>query len=82
MYHIVPQSQAFLRWPEAFLTNLVDNLGYDSCHRTVGYDAAACAADCSVSEKSTFARQCTAKGGLYKCCIRRDKEFCHECRSS
>ena len=31
-------------------------------------------------EKSKFAKSCTAKGGLYKCCIRRDKEFCHECR--
>ena len=35
---------------------------------------------CQKLEKSKFAKSCTVKGGLYKCCIRRDKEFCHECR--
>jgi hypothetical protein len=27
-----------------------------------------------------FAADCRAKGGFFKCCIRRDAAFCHECR--
>merc|ERR1712020_579617 len=55
-------------------------MGYDSCHRTRNYSAKKCAKKCRKLEKGSFARNCTANGGLYKCCIRRDKEFCHECR--
>ena len=70
----------FLQQTATYLTQLRDNLGYDSCHRTLGYDAEACAADCAAAQRGEFARNCAARGGLYKCCIRRDKVFCHECR--
>merc|ERR1712079_141165 len=39
-----------------------------------------CHEDCKKKEKSKFAKQCAKDGGLFKCCIRRDKEYCHECR--
>jgi hypothetical protein len=31
-------------------------------------------------EKHKFAKDCKKVGGLFKCCIRRDAAFCHECR--
>ena len=31
-------------------------------------------------EKQKFAKKCAKDGGLFKCCIRRDAAFCHECR--
>ena len=36
--------------------------------------------DCDRLKKHKFAKDCKNRGGLYKCCIRRDKAFCHECR--
>ena len=57
-----------------------EGLGYDTCHKIVGYDAQKCHEDCKQLEKSDFANRCREDGGLFKCCIRRDKEFCHECR--
>merc|ERR1712241_1205852 len=70
----------FLQNPKVFITDLVKKAGYDTCHRTEEYDADQCHQDCQEQEKSDFARNCTKDGGLYKCCIRRDKVFCHECR--
>ena len=59
-----------------FLTNTKDYLrnqtkiGYDTCHQIQNYDARKCAEDCRKLEKSNFARECVAKKGLFKCCIR------------
>ena len=39
-----------------------------------------CFKDCDRLKKHKFAKDCKNRGGLYKCCIRRDKAFCHECR--
>ena len=74
------KSLSFLHKPRKFIKGLVKNLGYDKCRKTKRYNAKKCYEDCQKLEKSEFAKNCTAKGGLYKCCIRRDKEFCHECR--
>ena len=74
------KSLQFLVKPRRFLKNMVKHLGYDTCRRTKKYEAKKCYRDCKKLEKSLFAKNCTANGGLYKCCIRRDKEFCHECR--
>ena len=60
----------FLQKPKVFLKNLVDNLGYDTCHRTEEYDAEQCHQDCQELETSTFAKECREGGGVYKCCIR------------
>ena len=60
----------FLQKPEVFLSNLVRNAGYDSCHRTQEYDADQCHQDCQERENSNFAKKCRDDGGLYKCCIR------------
>ena len=54
--------------------------GYKSCHSIDSLDATKCAEDCKEFEKQEFAKNCTENGGLFKCCIRRDKMFCHECR--
>ena len=56
-------------------------MGYKTCHvLNSSLDATVCAKDCDSLKKQDFATTCKAKGGLYKCCIRRDKAFCHECR--
>ena len=60
----------FMERPKAALDNLVNNLGYDNCHRTEDYDAEQCHQDCLKQEKSQFAKDCRKGGGLYKCCIR------------
>ena len=56
-------------------------MGYKTCHvLNSSLDAAVCAKDCDRLKKQDFATKCRDKGGLYKCCIRRDTAFCHECR--
>ena len=63
------------------MDNLVESYGYKSCHPIDDVDATKCAEDCEKFEKDKFAKNCTDNGGLFKCCIRRDKfKFCHECR--
>ena len=69
----------FKNHTKLFLSNW-ENLGYDSCHKIDEYDVSKCHKDCKKQEKSKFAKKCKKDGGLYKCCIRRDKAFCHECR--
>ena len=56
-------------------------MGYKTCHiLNSSLDATVCAEDCDHLKKQEFATNCKDKGGLYKCCIRRDNAFCHECR--
>jgi len=71
---------SFLQNTTAFLEEMVAIQKYDTCHAILGYDASVCAKDCTELENSTFAKNCSDSGGMFKCCIRRDKEFCHECR--
>ena len=67
--------------PKGFLEKKIRTMGYQTCHvLNSSLDAAICAKDCDRLEKHKFAKECRAKGGFYKCCIRRDKAFCHECR--
>ena len=74
-YEVVHQNMAsqsikFLEDPKKFLTDMVQNLNYDSCHAISNYDASKCAKDCEKLEKDEFARNCLKNGGLFKCCIR------------
>jgi len=63
------------------LDEMVEIEGYKSCHPLdSSLDATECADDCKKFETEEFGRKCTRNGGLFKCCIRRDKKFCHECR--
>ena len=56
-------------------------MGYKTCHvLNSSLDATVCAKDCDRLKKEKFATECRDSGGLYKCCIRRDAAFCHECR--
>ena len=56
-------------------------MGYKTCHAlNTSLDASICAKDCERLETHKFAQDCKHRGGLYKCCIRRDAAFCHECR--
>ena len=66
--------------PKKHLKSLIKDVGYDTCHQIKGYDASKCNKDCKKLKKSKFAKDCKKKSGVFKCCIRRDKEFCHECR--
>ena len=75
------EAQSYLRDPLAYLNGLVQSTGYSSCHHLhTSLDASKCAKDCENLSKKEFAQNCTANGGLFKCCIRRDKARCHECR--
>ena len=60
----------FQNHPQRFIDNWVDNLGFDTCHRTQGYNVDKCHKDCKKLEKSKFAKKCARDGGLFKCCIR------------
>ena len=64
------KSLAFLTAPKKHLKNMVDNLGYDTCHQTKEYDARKCSKDCKKLENSKFAKDCQKNNGLFKCCIR------------
>lgn len=77
---IIVKARNFLKHPQKFLEKTVKEKGYDACFQIRGYDASKCYENCKQQEKSVFAKNCTDNGGLYKCCIRRDKEACHECR--
>ena len=63
-------SRKYLENPKKFLHDLVHMSKYDTCHATVGYDASKCGDDCDKLENSEFAKECRAKKGLFKCCIR------------
>ena len=60
----------FMRAPLMVVDNIKTSAGYDTCHRTREYDVEKCHRDCLKAEKSQFAKDCRAGGGLYKCCIR------------
>ena len=64
----------------AYLDSLVQLKGYSTCHHLDSLDASKCAKDCEKLENGEFAKNCTTNGGLFKCCIRRDRGSCHECR--
>ena len=56
-------------------------MGYKTCYvLNSSLDATVCAKDCDTLRNKFFAKRCKERGGLYKCCIRRDAAFCHECR--
>ena len=71
-------------------------MGYKTCHHlNSSLDSTVCAKDCDRQKKGKFFAECKVsiylsflfwfwfskeKGGLWKCCIRRDAAFCHECR--
>ena len=44
------KSVGFLKKPKQYLKNLVNNIGYDTCHRTKEYDAKRCYKDCQVKD--------------------------------
>ena len=63
------------------LDKMVKVMGYKTCHPIDSLDATKCAEDCKSFEKMEFAtKNCTEKGGLFKCCIRRDRMGCNNCR--
>jgi len=55
--------------------------GFSTCHPIQGLDASICATECkSLLKTSPLLDYCNSKGGFLKCCVRREKTFCHECR--
>ena len=78
--NIYTAAKEYLTNRSSVLNNLVQTMGYNTCHHLNSLDASKCAADCKDLEKGNFAKKCKSEGGLFKCCIRRDKRNCHECR--
>ena len=78
---IYENAKKYLRDPQSVLKELVDpEIGYKSCHHLKSDDVSKCANDCKALEKRKFAKNCSNTGGFFKCCIRRDKRGCHECK--
>ena len=81
---ILPPAQIhreYLKDPPAYLQTQLMPMGYKTCHiLNNSLDASVCADDCKKWEKQKFAKKCAKDGGFFKCCIRRDAAFCHECR--
>merc|ERR1719239_1698379 len=66
---------------EVYLGKEVKERGFHSCYPITGLDARQCAEECkSLLKTSPLLDHCKKKGGLLKCCVRRDKVFCDECR--
>ena len=80
----VPQHSGQLDWRlirKYREQNQIRPMGYKTCRvLNSSLDATVCAKDCDRLKEQDFATKCRDKGGLYKCCIRRDAAFCHECR--
>ena len=76
----VNRAKNYLTNKQKVLKSFVEELGYSSCHHLTSLDASVCAKDCKKLENEKFAQKCRSNGGLFKCCIRRDYEACHECR--
>ena len=65
-------------WPSLFITVAYCSIEahyfiiyiMQKCHHTGNYDATKCYEDCKTAETGEFAKNCTAEGGLFKCCIR------------
>ena len=71
----------YLPNPTDYLKKNVLPMGYKTCHvLNSSLDATICAKDCERLKKQKFGNDCKKKGGFFKCCIRRDKAFCNECR--
>ena len=64
------QSTKFRKNPKEFLSDMVKNLNYDTCHAITNNDATKCAEDCKQLRREDFAKDCGKNGGLFKCCIR------------
>ena len=78
---IYEKAKKYLKDPKGVLKNLVESVGYKTCHRLEdSLDATKCAEDCRQMKEDKFAKNCSSGGGLFKCCIRRDKRGCNECR--
>ena len=71
----------YLPNPTDYLKKNVLPMGYKTCHvLNSSLDATICAKDCERLKEHKFGKDCKKKGGFFKCCIRRDKAFCNECR--
>jgi len=77
---LIDTAEEYLTDKEGYLKNLQSTLGYHTCHPIEGYDASKCAEDCEAYKDTPLSRECEKKKGTLKCCIRRDKFFCDECR--
>ena len=77
---IYKNAKTYLKDKKGYLSSLVNSAGYKTCHALNSLDASKCAEDCKNLEKEKFATNCTSNGGLFKCCVRRDKRGCDECR--
>lgn len=77
---IYDKAKEYLEDRKKVLDGLVKTVGYKNCFHIESLDASKCADDCKNQEKSEFAKNCTENGGLFKCCIRRDKMGCNDCR--
>jgi len=71
----------YLSDKKVYLAKEVKKRGFNSCYPMTGLDARKCAEECnSLLKTSPLLDHCKNKGGLLKCCVRRDKVFCDECR--
>jgi len=72
----------YIKDKKGWLANEAKLQGFKSCHPIQGLDASVCEKDCQsfLAEDTQLVQKCKAKAGTPKCCIRREKANCHECR--
>jgi len=73
-------ARKFLKDKRSLLKNFQKWYGYKTCYPIRGYDASRCAKDCENLKDTPLAEECRNRNGMLKCCIRRDKVNCDECR--
>ena len=71
--------QEYLKDKHAYLNSIIKPTGYKTCHPLDSLDASKCTKDCEGLAKEPFAKYCTASGGLFKCCVRRQRGWVHKC---
>jgi len=74
-------AKIYLTNKELYLGKEAKNRGFKNCYPIKGLDASKCGEECkSLLKTSPLLDHCNKKKGLLKCCVRRDKVFCDECR--
>jgi len=73
----------YMKDKKSFLKKEKIKRGYRRCYPVNGLDASKCAKDCDeilADPSYPLRRHCDKMNGLLKCCVRREKAYCHECR--
>jgi hypothetical protein len=75
---MLEHANEYLKDKHAYLNKNIKPYGYKTCHPLDSLDASKCTKDCDGLSKEAFAKNCTSNGGLFKCCVRRQRGWIHK----